>query len=392
MTAPTATPRASARVYYPMFDGVWSSERIHDLVMDLEIGGAVAHLATNYQVSIYGREDIDAPNLATIFRTVVERPAGATWVPLHVSRGGIEDIGVGEDDRVRCIVLKLEAMADDFTPPADPATKTYADQAGSADAPPWGVRVESASVYASSLGRNVTILRAIEDIVSPFFTVTVVGATAPLDLELDQMSFAEVPKSRAEALDDVNAMVGYSYFCWEDGELVLQAPGAGTQRTADVTDPRISFSFAENIDDTYNGVRVKYQNPYGHERDAVAHMDSPVLGATDKGDTIDAPDSVRSYKGAMKVGLRYLRDHIDTSISGTLHVEGVSESFGDALLARPGDLVTISGAGGVRHDLQATGVTLNVLDWSSDVRFDVAPARFDLWLNKVAAGAHARKR
>jgi len=387
MTAPTATPKASARVYYPLFDGIdpeGQDQRIRALDMSLEIGGEKADLATNYQVSIYGRRVVDEPNLITIFRKVVERAAGQPWVPVNVSRKI-------DHASVHCIVLKLEAMATDFTPPADPsATHTYDDQATTADPPPWGVRIKEGgtAVYASDLGRNVTVRGVIEDIVSPYFTVTGANST----LQLDQLAFSDIPKSRLEALDDVNAMMGYCYSCWEEGELHLQAPDTGTHRVADVTDPRISFSFAENIDDTLSAVRVLYANKYGRARDVIEHLDSRALGSLVKADTIEAPDSVRSEKAARKVGQRYLRDHTDKSVSGSLHVEGESSSFGDALLVRPGDRVTIAGAGGVRHDLPVTAVTLHPLTWEADVQFDVAPAKFSRWLARVAAGAHARKR
>lgn len=387
MTAPTAAPKASARVYYPLFDGIdpeGQDQRIRALDMSLEIGGEKADLATNYQVSVYGRRQIDTPNLITIFRKVVERAAGQPWVTVNVRRQI-------DHASVHCIVLKLEAILTDFTPPADPsATYTYDDQAGTADPPPWGVRIKEcgSAVYASDLVRDVTVRHVIEDIVSPYFTVTGANST----LVLDQMAFSDIPKSRAEALDDVNAMMGYCYSCWVDGELHLQAPDTGTRRIADVTDPRISFRFAENTDDTYSACRVTYANKYGRARDVIVHRDSRSLGTLVKADTIDAPDSVKSEKAAIKVGNRYLRDHNPKSISGSLHVEGESASFGDALLVRPGDRVTIAGAGGVRHDLPVTNVTLHPLTGEADVQFDVAPAKFARWLKKLEAGAHARKR
>ena len=42
MTVPTATPKASARVYYPLFDGIdpeGQDQRIRAIDMSLEIGG-----------------------------------------------------------------------------------------------------------------------------------------------------------------------------------------------------------------------------------------------------------------------------------------------------------------------------------------------------------------
>jgi len=389
MTAPTNAPRASARVYYPLFDGIdpeSQDQRIRAIDMVLKIGGEKADLGTNYQVSIYGRRQVDEPNLVTIFRRVVERAAGDPWVTVPVGR-------TIDTPNVHCIVLKLEEIAADFTPPDDPtATHTYDDQTSTADPPSWGVCLKSYSLYASDCVRDVTVRHVIEDIVrggnEEYFTVTGANST----LMLDQLAFSDIPKTCAEALDDVNAMMGYCYSCWVDGEINLQEPDTGTRCVADVHDPRISFNFAENIDDTFNACRVLYQNKYGRARDTIVHLDSRALGSLVKADTITAPDSVQSEKAAIKVGQRYLRDHNAKSVSGSLHVEGESTSFGDALLVRPGDRVTIAGAGGVRHDLPVTGVTLHPLTWEADVQFDVAPAKFARWLAKVAAGAHARKR
>ncbi len=380
MTAPTNTPKASARIYYPMFDGVWSSERIHDLVMHLEIGGEKADLGTNYQASIYGRENVDERNLAILFRKVVERPAGAKWVPLHIARGGIENVGVGVDDRVRCIVLKLEAMATDFTPPADPtATYTYDDQASTADAPPWGVRLKSASVYASDLGRNVTAPRVLADIVAPFYP----DATFPAStLQFDQLSFSELPRDRWDAVDDVIAMVGWDYQVWDGNQLEFVDPEDAVALSVPKDHPGVKWTNGPDESDAFNSVRVQYASKYGRPREIVM-QGTLKLGGDVVGDTIVAPDSVVSKAGAERVARRWLKAHGRVPNVGDITVTGIGP-WGDALKLRPDNKRV--GAEKISH------VTLNPLDWSATLQFGTNVDSYEAWMARVAAGAHAKKR
>jgi hypothetical protein len=90
--------------------------------------------------------------------------------------------------------------------------------------------------------------------------------------------------------------------------------------------------------------------------------------------------------------MRYLKDHGTTTVSGRVTIKGIPAQFGDALLARPGQRVTLVGAAAVRKKMKVTRVTLHPLEWSADLQFDVGAWRFDRYLARVAGQAHTAKR
>jgi len=376
MTAPTNAPKASARVYYPLFDGIdpeGQEQRIRALDMVLKIGGEKADLATNYQVSIYGRTHIDTPNLVTVFRRVVERAAGAAWVTVPVSR---------EIDHasVHCIVLKLEEIATDFTPPDDPtATYTYDDQVDTADPPPWGVRLKSYSLYASDLMRNVTAPRVLAHIVEPYYP----DATFPeSSLQYDQMAFSELPRDRWDALDDVCAMTGWDYMVWDGNQLEFVDPDDAVAVSIPQDHPGVKWTNGPDESDAFNAVRVQYTSKRGQPREIIRHG-TLKLGGDVVADTITAPDSVVSKAGAERVARRWLKAHGRVPNVGDITVTGTGP-WGDALKLRPDNKRV--GKEKISH------VTLNPLDWSATLQFGVNVDSYEAWAARLAAGAHARKR
>jgi len=375
MTAPTNAPKASARVYYPLFDGVdpeGQEQRVRALDMSLLVGGKKADLATNYQVSIYGRTHIDSPNLVTIFRQVVERAAGVPWVPVNVSRQI-------DHASVHCIVLKLEAMATDFTPPDDPtATFTYDDQTSTADPPPWGVRLKSYHLYASDLLRDVTAPRVLAHIVEPYYP----GATFPAStLQYDQIAFSELPRDRWDALDDICAMTGWDYAVWDGNELEFTDPDDATPVSIPKEHAGVKWTNGPDESDAKNAVRVKYTSKNGRPREVIMHG-TLKLGGDVVADTIVAPDSVVSKAGAERVARRWLKAHGRVPNVGDITVTGIGP-WGDALKLRPDNKRV--GKEKVSH------VTLNPLDWSATLQFGVNVDSYEAWVARLAAGAHARK-
>jgi len=376
MTAPTATPKASARVYYPLFDGIdpeGQDQRIRALDMVLKIGGEKADLATNYQVSIYGRTHIDTPNLVTVFRRVVERAAGAKWVTVPVSR----EI---DHSSVHCIVLKLEEIAVDFTPPADPtATYTYDDQTSTADPPPWGVRLKSYSLYASDLLRDVTAPRVLAHIVEPYYP----DATFPEStLQFDQMAFVELPRDRWDAVDDVIAMMGWDYQVWDGNQLEFVDPDDALPVSIPKDHPGVKWTNGPDESDARNAVRVKYTSVHGRPREVILHG-TLKLGGDVMADTITAPDSVVSKAGAIRCGRRWLKAHGRVPNVGDITVTGIGP-WGDALKLRPDNKRV--GKEKISH------IQLNPLDWTATLQFGVNVDSYEAWMARVAAGAHARKR
>jgi len=378
----TETPAANARVYYPMFDGLAiDGQLITDLRLWLKIGGHQAANDTNYQISVYGREHINGPNLVTLYRRLVTRPAGTAWLKKKIARKGIDK------DPVRCIVVKLEEIEPSwsYTPVAH--TATYDDQVGTADDPSWGVRITKAIVNGTDLHRRVTLERVMGDVLSH----DGFSASGVPDLEIDQLTFTEAPCSRLDALRDLNEMIGYDYFCWSSSTVTFQSPTAGAVRHCSVSEPGVSLSIVETIAESYNAVRVGYTNKRGRPREVIVHAGSAALGGDTKADYLVAPESIRSAEGARRLGKRYLRDRKKTGVSGSLTLTGAG-SWGDALTCRPGERWGIGGVPGIPSRLKATRVTLRPLSWQADVQFDLTPWRFDAWLARLAAKAHVRKR
>ncbi|MEN6426092.1 MAG: hypothetical protein ABFE13_12055 [Phycisphaerales bacterium] len=388
MAGLTDNPFGNCRIYYELFDGVHDDDVIRGVKMRLNLGGTAANIYySNFQVSLYGRAGrVDSENVVTIYRALVTRPAGEDWVAVNINEA------VDPDLNVRTLVLKLEATEVNSIVQLPTASKLWQDQWYSADPAPWHVRLRSYTVFASTLGRRITPRSAITDIVSPYFTVTG-GKTGPV---LDQLAFVDLI-TRLEALDSVNEMEGYDYYIWDDvDELVLQNKNAGTVKRVHSNDPAISYDFTENTDLTYNAARVRYPDHRGEMHEVIVKKRAPGLGSWGrthvKADTIDAPEGCKSRKGAIRAGKRYLRDHDQNSIDGSVTVTGISETLGDALLIRPGDRYTIGGAANVPHRMKSTRVELRPLEWTADIKFEVTPTGFTEWLARVGAGAHSRKR
>lgn len=381
----TTDPKSNARIYWDLFDGVPDEDSITGYYMYFSVGGHAATDDTAFQATLYARKtlDTDPASDVVLYRRDIYRPSGEGWVGFVI--GGT--IAGGDD--IHCLVLKLEAK--DTVPPSFEALAApgYHDQVDYADDPPWGLRVHIARVYASDLGRTVTCQGAIEDICEPFFTVTGDSDTS----ELDQLYFKDIPCSRREALETVLDITGQDYAIWEEGQLVLSDPESGPIKVVRAQSAGCRFSFEASTDETYNKCRVTYTNEKGKPREVICEASSPDLPDGEvRANTIDAPTSVQSAADAKKLGDRYLRDHRRATVSGHLEVKGDETEAGDALLIRPGDRFTVSGPAGLRHAMKATHVSLDVLDWRADVSFEVGAWRFDRYLARLAAGAHARRR
>jgi hypothetical protein len=391
MAGLTDSPFGNCRIYYELYDGIRTDDVIRGLKMKLQIGGSAANIYYDqFQLSLYGREyRVDSPNVVTLHRQLVTRPANVDWVTVNL------DEAIDPDLHVRTLVLKLECTQVNSIVQLPPTSKLWQDQWYAADPAPWQLRLRSYTVFASEVGRRITPRRAIKDIVAHDFPTVVGGSSGPV---LDQLCFKD-PGSRLEALDAVNEMEGYDYFVWDDAdELVLQDQDSGPLVQVHSHDPAISYDFTENIDDTYNACRVGWIDHQGEPHEVIVFSRAPGLGAWGrvpgniKAFTFQAPDSCKNAKSVLRVARRFLRDHRLNSVDGSLTVTGVSADLGDALLLRPGPRYTIAGAANVRHRMKATRVTLHPLEWTAQVSFELSPRRFDQWLARLDAGAKARRR
>ena len=383
-----ATPKQNARVYWEQFGGV-NPEGTDNLYvryvdMNLLVGGwAAADHDDYFQVSLYGRYGIDRPNLETIWQGPLSRPAGTNkWNKVQI-RAAVSS------HEVRCLVLKVELIVTETEIP-DPTGETfgYDDQYDTADAPPWGVRIEESHIYASPVGRDTRPDLMLADILdNRGFTYAGPEAT----WKADQLCFSEIPKDRQEAIDDVVGMTGWNYGCWDGTEVEFAPPRSGTAWQVDAADPRTTWSVTESLDETYNAVRVTYTNAKGKPRELILHRDSPALSFT-RADTIAAPDSIKSVKAATRFGNRYLAAHAQRQVAGSLTITG-SDGVLDPLLVRPGDMITMVGpAKFLSGTHEVTNVTLRPLEWAADIQFGSNSRRFDLWLARLAVGAKTIKR
>jgi hypothetical protein len=383
----------NARVYWELYGGIppvgWE-QQVQAFDMVLRVGGRRAHAYPYFDFALYGRANVNSPNLITFHRETVEVPENTHWRTVTISKT------VTHPD-VRCLVLKVEANQQDISDAEDPVGTQlhYEDQYDSADDPPWGVRVKSVATYCSTLGRNVAAHRVLRHILEGA-GFSYAGPSA--DWQPDQLAFSEIPKDRWEALDDINGMLGWDYFCWEGKEVEFSVPGTGDEVALAADDPRTSWRIEENLDEVYNAVRVQFTNAKGKPREVVVEAtgsDIPIVRA----DVLTAPDSVKSKVGATNFGARYLRDHCKVQASGSVSVTGFNPTTDtvDPMTIRPGNLLSMSaGASGSAHGIggtqEVTRVTLRPLDWTAEVQFGANSKRFDAWLARLAVGAKSIKR
>jgi hypothetical protein len=382
--------KQNARVYWEMYGGIppsATSQYVHVVDLTVDVGGwAAADHGDYFQFSVYGRAWLGGANLVTLYQRNLTVEVGEKWKHLHVFKRN-------SDTRVQCVVGKLELVTDNFVAP-DPSGEDfkYDDQYDTADAPPWGVRVKACNLYCTDLHGDVRLHRVLADIVEGGgFTYS--GPTTVW--EPDQLCFSDLPKDRWEALDEVNGMLGWNYHCWDGETVEFSTPKSGTARTVDARDPRSTWNVQESLDETFNEVRVQYQNAKGKPREVVLYGDKTALGGLARRDTLQAPDSIKSLKGATRFGSRYLRAHEGRQVYGTLTLTGYEtgrDDF-DPLLVKPGDTIRMTGPARFLYGThEVTAVSLRPLEWTAEIQFGANSRRFDTWLARLAAGVKRHKR
>lgn len=360
----------NARVYWEMYGGVepeGNDQHVWAVDIDMDVGGWAADDYAYFQVSVYGRKNIDSPNIATLYRKPLYRPTGSImWKPIRIRKRV-------EGTKVRCVVVKVELVEQTYTAPdGSEHPMNYSDQYMDADAPPWGIRIHKASIYGSKVVRKVTPNRILEDI----FDNTPLSCSSPKSgFLLDQLCFTELPKDRWEAVDDVNAMLGSNYVCWSwNGNVQFSPPGSGPSYSFPYSDPGTVWNGPEeSVDEIYGAVRVGYANAKGKLQEVIVKG-----GKGPRADFLQAPESVKSKKQAKRLGERYLRAHADPTASSGVTIYGER-----ALTMRPG---------GKLNGLAVTGITLHPLDLSCDVQFGENSRKFEMFLARLADGAHMKRR
>lgn len=394
MAGLTNDPFGNCRVYYELFGGVPDDDSIQQIKMHLQIGGSAANIYYDqFQMSLYGRAGtVDSDNVTLIHRQLITRPAYKDWVDVYIDSQIDKSLGV------RTLVLKMEATEVTSIVQLPPTDKRWQDQWYAADPAPWHLRLKSYTLYASDVKQPLTVKKIFKDIADGIgFDVSFDGHIKDNPV-VDQLAMQELG-TRKEALDTVNEMLGWDYFIWgEDNRVRFENPLSPSNNVVirvRSTDPHVEYNFTENIDTTYNAVRVSWTDRVGNPYDVVIHGTAIGLGNYSgvKAYHLVAPDSCKTKSSAIRVGNRFLRDHSKNSMDGELRVEGISDNaqIDDALLLRPDRLYTFADTD-LPPRMKATTVTLKPLEWSATIRFEMSPTRYDRWLARVAAGAHARRR
>jgi hypothetical protein len=427
-TTITDSPKANARTYYALLGGMPLVEAnnatnnagwgIVGYDIHLKVGGAKATAYPYYQVSLYGRQSLNADDAVVFYRENCDpvepsphrRGHDATWADVHLT-GLTNAVGIG------CLVLRVEGVIEDYTqPPADTiGVKTFHDQFGMADPPPWGVQLISYRVFGSpTVKRNTTVHAILKDIINGQGPLQVDELPSE-NFQLAQLVFDQLPGTRLDAINTIMAMTGWDYACYDGVNVKFTSSGSGTVRTLDVRDSSTLWDYEEDVAETFNGVNVCFTGAHGAPRLAQAMCD-PVLPSTkyagmdpnetntDRFDTITAPASVTSRAEALKLGHRYLRGGPNSGTTpkigshGKLYVQGSVTVVGDvghddALLFRPGDILKMTGpARRIFGKQKISKVTLHPLEWSADLQFGENSKLLGAWLARLAAGAKSIKR
>ena len=208
------------------------------------------------------------------------------------------------------------------------------------------------------------------------------GGAGPL---IPQLYLNSLPMDGWDALDAVNTLVGDDYACWDGAN--IEFGGGGAEHTLNVADPSTVWSPETDNAETYDSVLVTYSDGKQNPRELLV---GNAAGITRR-DVVAAPAGVESAAAARAVGEAYLAAHGDYELNGTMTVWG-DQGHDDALLFRPGDLLTVTGlARAVAGRQKITHVTLNPLTWEAQLSFGVNSKRFDIFMARLAAGVTIKR-
>jgi hypothetical protein len=342
-----------------------------------------------FRFSLYGRERLDGPNIVLLWRAYIESDPDL-WTQIDVA------CGTG-DYRVRCLVLKLEVLRN-YTAPPDDQGVIYAtasgDQVSQVRPPPYGVRILESNIFASDLGTYNTPERVVADIVEPFWSGENFQGPAKDTFNIDQLVYDQLPKTRLDALQEVDALLDWDYEATKDS-FSYQPPITPADARDDqlysvsLADPHMSATITPAMDECCNGVRALYTDDGGRAQEVVLWGVSETLGARKKCKVLTLDSSIHSKKQARIAAQLYLNSHLEPTIAGAPKFVGsvpvASGEDRDCLLMRPGELVQITDAplAYSRTQREISGVTLHPLTHEAEVELGAKSRRFDRWLARL---------
>jgi hypothetical protein len=212
-------------------------------------------------------------------------------------------------------------------------------------------------------------------------------ASGKISDSLPELYFKDLPKDGWDALDEVNAICGCDYFCWDGETVEFRTPGSGAKRTLQVDDPATVWSPETDLAETWNSVVVTYNNKAGLPREVTC-------GSGGRRDVIAAPKSVTDAGSARAIGQAYLAAHTGAELNGRMTIYG-DQNHVDALLFRPGDMLTIQGPAKsivTVKPQEVIHVSLRPLTWEAQLQFGVNSKRYDMLIARLMAGGSIARR
>lgn len=383
----------SARCYVELFDGLASDDRITDALLKVEVGGYAAYsMGGSYDLVVLGRSRLNGADLVTLHTEPISLSVEPTegvrssyWRTVTID---LEDI---DADAVRCIVMKLRGEGTYYGP--EP-TREREDQTELSDIPAWGFKLKESTIWASSLRRNVTPERVVEDIVSPYWKGDRFWCPDVSGVECDQLVFETIPFTRLEALQQADGLIDWDYEATKDRFTYRKPTTLGAARDDELypvslADPRFGTTITMAMDECFNGVRITYSNKNERPKELIRWTESETLGDTQRAKVEEMPDAIRSKKQAGHAADLFLSSHKEPPIAGaptfTQSATVASGEDRDCLLMQPTELVIVNDAPRTyrRQEREISRVTLRPLEHMADVELGARSRRFEKWLARL---------
>jgi len=383
----------SARCYVELFDGLASDDRITDALLKVEVGGYAAYsMGGSYDLVVLGRSRLNGADLVTLHTEPISLSVEPTegvrssyWRTVTID---LEDI---DADAVRCIVMKLRGEGTYYGP--EP-TREREDQTELSDIPAWGFKLKESTIWASSLRRNVTPERVVEDIVSPYWKGDRFWCPDVSGVECDQLVFESIPFTRLDALQQVDSLLDWDYEATKTRFTYRKPTTLGAARDDELypvslADPRFGTTITMAMDECFNGVRIAYSNKNERPKELIRWTESETLGDTQRAKVQEMPDQIRSKKQAGHAADLFLASHKEPPIAGApTFVQSATVASGedrDCLLMKPGELVIVNDAPRTyrRQEREISRVTLRPLEHKADVELGAKSRRFEKWLARL---------
>lgn len=400
----------AARAYYELFDGIQDADAIVGFAARVRLMKGrygTSGAQDNWSLCLYTRRALSEGTT----RFLAEDHTNLTTVDGSAAWWLTDDIAYANQ---RLALLRMEYLGSDAIQFMTSAGNT-GDTEDEEVTPSVCWRVTHARVVARTLPSTfsgdhdhgefiVDPVEVVQDIVSPYWSEAETELFFPDEsgITLTQCVFGSIPKTRADALEEVNELLGWDWFAsrktftYRKPYTNSTVPDEALYRVPLAT-PGLTYNLAPAFSECYNAVRVVYTGKTGSAREVIVHADSETLGDHVRAETYQAPESIRTRSAAQTLGTRWLAAHAEPPVSGSMSLTGnVPVATGedrDCLLMWPGEIVQLCDAPSpFSAGQKITKVTLRPLEHRADIEVGENSRRFDRWLARLSYGAKTRKR